>query len=82
MVLLAEVIIPHLQGTHSIQTRYQLNSFSHRATSINGAGRRSTDWSIAIEQLTMRVDLQSLTVRSWASGLPTRGLWYSAPDIE
>ncbi len=80
-VLVAEMIVPHLKGSHYIRSSlYHLAGFCRRnAMNVNGTGEVSLDWSDTLGQLTMRSDLQTLTGNLWASNLPTRGFLRATP---
>ena len=80
-ILMSEVIVPSLGGTHHLQSSpSSVGRFSqHEAMRMNGAGQMASNWSEALEQLTMRSDLKPLTLLLWTNGLSAYSLLREYP---
>jgi DNA-binding transcriptional regulator YdaS (Cro superfamily) len=75
-VLTSREIIPHLQRSYLVQRRGQaLGAFWRKdVRALNGTEATASDWVQALTTLTLRRDLRYLTLLTWASVLPSRGL--------
>lgn len=73
---LAELLVLNLNGGYDLQTTVRRSGSLGRVRAMrsNGAGEMAWEWSNALEGLTVRSDLRSLTLWSWAHGLPQTGL--------
>src|SRR5437764_9209806 len=80
-VLVAQEIFPNLSRLHHTRTSPgRLSNFcQENVRTINGVGEAAADWSQTLERLTMRSDLQSLTLHQWASGFSSFGLLNTSP---
>ena len=80
--LVAYEVIPHLHTSHYIQAgAINLGGFGRtRSMVVNGAGGVAQNWAQTLGRLTMRSDLEQLTVHQWANGLPQWGLLRSIPQ--
>jgi transcriptional regulator with XRE-family HTH domain len=80
-ILIAQEIMPHLGKSYHFQSSSSLLGAFCRseAMSINSAGEGTLDWSGTLERLTMRGDLQDLTLCQWAGKIPPQGLLRAAP---
>ena len=69
-----------LQGGASPGTRRSAlgNSFSEHAKAINGVGTIARDWVSALERVTLRSDLNFLTMIPWADVFTNRNLLHSS----
>src|SRR5260221_10195446 len=80
-LLLAQEVIPHLSKSYYFQSSFnQVSAFCHvQAMHINGTSEAAIDWAETLGRLTVRSDLQNLTVAHWASGLTHRSLLRKVP---
>src|SRR6266702_29561 len=79
--LIAHEVVPHLGKSYHFQSSSSLLGAFCRseAMSINSAGEGALDWSGTLARLTMRGDLQDLTLCQWAGKIPPQGLLRAAP---
>jgi TniQ len=80
-VLVVQEVLPLYNGPYDLGSSPQrLGGFGRtRAMRLNGTGEVANAWVKTLEQLTGRSDLHTLTVDSWASGLPNWGFLRTAP---
>ena len=80
-ILVTQEIFPNLCRSHHTRTSPgRLGNFCQEdVKTINGIGEAAADWSQTLERLTMRSDLQSLTLNQWASGFSPFGLLNPSP---
>jgi hypothetical protein len=80
-ILVTQEIFPNLCRSHHTRTSPgRLGNFCQEdVKTINGIGEAAADWSQTLERLTMRSDLQSLTLNEWASGFSPFGLLNPSP---
>ena len=81
-VLIAKEIVPSLKAEHHIResSAAPLGAFCKRgAMSINGGGEVASDWVQALEHLTMRTDLEHLTIHQWGKNVPSHHLFRNYP---
>jgi hypothetical protein len=80
-ILVAQEVVPHLCKSYHFQSSSSLLGAFCRseAMSINSAGESALDWSGTLARLTMRGDLQDLTLCPWAGKIPPQGLLRAAP---
>lgn len=73
--LIAYELAPELQKEYLLSTAVQGGSgFFEQARMINGIGKAATDFTRAIESLTLRRDITYLSMRRWSNVIPSRKL--------